>query len=150
MSTRVRLGSALRAHVTAVHPAWPLSPTPQEDELAVNVMSAGTSPYMPLCFMNDEPSFRTYFSFKDALPCKRRRWVGAFLHLMRKLSLRCGGKRLLLKSPCHTARVGLLLELFPDAQFVYIHRDPLTVYQSAVHMARARTTATLTATQPQR
>jgi len=37
------------------------------------------------------------------------------------------GARLLLKSPVHTSRVGLLLQLFPQAQFVYLHRDPLTV-----------------------
>ena len=40
--------------------------SPQEDELAVNVMSAGTSPYMPCTFMTDERSFRPYFSFKQA------------------------------------------------------------------------------------
>jgi hypothetical protein len=47
----------------------------QEDELAVNVLSAGTSPYMPLAFMTDEPSFRPYFSFKTATADKRRRWT---------------------------------------------------------------------------
>jgi hypothetical protein len=40
----------------------------------------------------------------------------------------------LLKSPVHTARVELLLQLFPKAQFIYIHRDPYTVFKSAVHM----------------
>jgi hypothetical protein len=35
----------------------------------------------------------------------------------------------------HTARVALLLQLFPDASFVYLHRHPLVVYQSACHMA---------------
>ena len=39
---------------------------PQEDELAINVLTAGTSPYMPLTFMTAEPSFRPYFSFRDA------------------------------------------------------------------------------------
>ena len=39
---------------------------PQEDELAVNVMSAGTSPYMPLTFMTAEPLFRPFFSFRYA------------------------------------------------------------------------------------
>ena len=39
------------------------------------------------------------------------------------------GRRLVLKSPVHTARVELLLKLFPDAQFIYIHRDPETVYR---------------------
>jgi len=44
-------------------------------------------------------------------------------------------RRLLLKSPCHTGRVKLLLELFPDAKFVYIHRDPYEVFLSGAHMA---------------
>eukprot|EP00965_Chrysotila_dentata_P197641 6178308-Pleurochrysis_carterae.AAC.2 len=42
--------------------------TPQEDEIATNVLSAGRSPYMPLVFMTDEPSFRPFFSFRDACP----------------------------------------------------------------------------------
>ena len=109
--------------------------TPQEDELGVNVLSAGTSPYMPLTFMTDEPSFRAYFSFKNAPAAARRRWTGAFLHLLRKLSLRCHGRRLLLKSPVHTGRVALLLQLFPEAQFIYLHRHPLIVYKSACNMA---------------
>lgn len=41
----------------------------------------------------------------------------------------------MLKSPVHTARVSLLLQLFPDAQFIYIHRHPWTVLQSALNMA---------------
>lgn len=44
-------------------------------------------------------------------------------------------KRLLLKSPCHTGRVRLLLKLFPDARFVYVHRHPLDVFLSSAHMA---------------
>jgi hypothetical protein len=108
---------------------------PQEDELAVNVLSAGTSPYMPLTFMTDEPSFRPFFTFHKAKPQQTARWVDCFMYFLRKLSLRCGGKRLLLKSPVHTARVDILLKLFPDAQFVYVHRHPETVYKSACHMA---------------
>ena len=45
------------------------------------------------------------------------------------------GKRFLLKSPVHTARIDLLLEMFPRAQFVYVYRDPLAVWRSAAHMA---------------
>lgn len=44
-------------------------------------------------------------------------------------------KPLLIKSPVHTARVALLLRLFPRARFVYVHRDPLTTFASAAHMA---------------
>lgn len=58
------------------------------------------------------------------------------MYFLRKLQYTRGAdKRLVLKSPVHTARVKLLLELFPDAQFVYIHRDPYDVFRSAVNMA---------------
>ena len=40
----------------------------------------------------------------------------------------CSPKPLLIKSPVHTARVGLLLDMFPRARFVYIHRHPLQVW----------------------
>ena len=72
---------------------------PQEDELAISVLSSGISPYMPLSFMTDEPSFRPYFSFRSAPAAATARWVASFLYMCRKLTIRAAGKRLLLKSP---------------------------------------------------
>ena len=40
-----------------------------------------------------------------------------------------------LQPSVHTARVPLLRRLFPDAKFIYIHRHPYEVLQSAVNMA---------------
>ena len=37
----------------------------------------------------------------------------------------------MLKSPPHTARIRLLLEIFPGAKFVHIHRNPYPVFQSS-------------------
>jgi len=45
-------------------------------------------------------------------------------------------RRLLLKSPCHTGRSELFLKLYPDAKFIYIHRDPFEVFLSSAHMAK--------------
>lgn len=45
-------------------------------------------------------------------------------------------KPLLIKSPVHTARIKILLSIFPKARFVYIHRHPLQVFQSAANMAQ--------------
>ena len=127
--------------------------TPQEDELATNVLSSGTSPYMPLIFMRHERDYRPFFTFDQASDAERSRWTDAFLYFLRKLTVNgrrgggggggsgssgvgaAGDRRLLLKSPVHTARVKLLLQLFPDAQFIYIHRDPYTVFKSAANMA---------------
>src|SRR6185369_15779688 len=41
------------------------------------------------------------------------------------------GRQLILKSPPNTARIRLLLELFPDARFIFIHRNPFDVYASS-------------------
>ena len=41
--------------------------------------------------------------------------------------------RLLLKSPCHTGRIRHLLQLYPNAQFVFVHRHPIDVFLSSVH-----------------
>jgi omega-hydroxy-beta-dihydromenaquinone-9 sulfotransferase len=133
--------------------------TPQEDELAMNQMSSGTSPYAPLLFPRKEKSFRPFYRFllartngedsrhaeledADAEPCDPKdfeRWKRAFILFLKKTQYAAGGahKRLLLKSPVHTARVRLIKSLFPKATFVFIHRHPLEVFRSAAHMADA-------------
>jgi hypothetical protein len=44
------------------------------------------------------------------------------------------GKRLLLKNPANTTRIKRLLEIFPDANFIHIYRNPYKVYLSTVKM----------------
>jgi len=39
---------------------------------------------------------------------------------------------LVLKSLPHTCRIRLLLQMFPGAKFVHIHRNPYAVFQSAI------------------
>ena len=66
-------------------------------------------------------------------------WRAAFLHFLRKLQYRAGPhKRLLLKSPVHTARIETLLDIFPHACFICVHRDPYAVFASGKVAARAR------------
>ena len=128
---------------------------PQEDELATNLLSGGISPYMPLFFMKQEMEFRPYFTFdsdrtesnhisQEELAKAKKEWTSSFLYLLKKLTWRGmlrnktnnePKRRLLLKSPVHTARIQLLLQLFPNAQFIYIHRHPYDVLRSAIHMA---------------
>jgi omega-hydroxy-beta-dihydromenaquinone-9 sulfotransferase len=64
------------------------------------------------------------------------RWRAALITFFKKLTVR-HGRPLVLKSPPHTARIGLLLGLFPGARFVHIHRDPYVVFRSTRHMIRA-------------
>ena len=70
------------------------------------------------------------------------RWKRTFLRFLQTLTFR-DPRRLVLKSPPHTARVPVLLEMFPDARFVHIVRDPRVVFPSTVRLWKSMTRGTL-------
>ena len=47
---------------------------------------------------------------------------------------RPSGTRMLLKDPTHLGHVDVLLERFPNAKFIFIHRDPVRVFSSMCSM----------------
>ena len=106
---------------------------PQEDEFALAILTR-CSPYMGHSFPQRWAHYMRYLDFRDVGGDETGRWKREFLRYARRLTLYRGGRRLILKSPPHTARIPLLLELFPDARFVHIHRDPYRVFQSSLHM----------------
>jgi hypothetical protein len=71
----------------------------------------------------------------------------AFLRAMQKAvdvsAIGSGCKRVVLKNPLDTGRVRQILKQFPDAKFIYIHREPLEVLHSTVNLWKTyvRTTA---------
>jgi omega-hydroxy-beta-dihydromenaquinone-9 sulfotransferase len=107
---------------------------PQEDEFALCLLGQ-PSPYLTIAFPNHPPQDQDAFDVEGMPPRARRRWREAFVALLRKLSWR-DGRRLVLKSPTHSCRLPTLLELFPDARFVHIVRDPHVVFASTVNLWR--------------
>lgn len=105
----------------AVQMSWQ---TPQEEEFALSAMGL-PSVYHNLAFPNE--GFR---SFREYLDLEDEKWEEAFTLFLKRLTLECKGRRLVLKSPPHTARIATLRRLFPDARFVHIHRNPLDLYPS--------------------
>jgi hypothetical protein len=57
----------------------------------------------------------------------------ALTTFLQKLSWK-SQRPLVLKSPTHTCRIKLLLELFPDAKFIHIRRHPFEVFRSMKKM----------------
>jgi len=43
-------------------------------------------------------------------------------------------KRVVLKSPPHTGRIKALLERYPDAKFIHIHRNPYSIFPSTYNL----------------
>jgi LPS sulfotransferase NodH len=105
--------------------------TPQEDEFAPCLMTL-RSLYLGITFPRREDDYLRYLTFRDVPRPDIEEWKEGFEWFLKKLTLKYG-RALVLKSPPHTARVRLLLEMFPAARFVHIHRDPYTVFQSYRH-----------------
>jgi omega-hydroxy-beta-dihydromenaquinone-9 sulfotransferase len=105
--------------------------TPQEDEFAPLLMTL-KSLYLGISFPRREAHYSRYLSFAGVPRAEIDAWKNALHWFCRKLTYKYS-RRLVMKSPPHTARVRLLLEIFPEARFVHIHRDPYRVFQSQRH-----------------
>ena len=74
--------------------------------------------------------FQKYVLFENIPGSQFEAWKREFIFLLKKISLANHNKQLVLKSPPNTARIKLLLSLFPNAKFIFIHRNPYEVYLS--------------------
>jgi hypothetical protein len=107
---------------------------PQEDETAL-LMRTLLSPYLMLAFHNDPSVYDRYFTLRSVSEHQRQQWKDALLWFSKKLTVRRPG-RLIFKSPGHTFRIPLLLDIFPDAKFLMIYRNPYRVFSSTMHLRR--------------
>ena len=87
---------------------------------------------MCLTLLNRREHFLKFLGFERAAASDFDRWHRCFMWFLRKvtyaqLSADQQPKQLLIKSPVHTARIPLLLKMFPTAKFMFIHRDPIEV-----------------------
>jgi len=103
--------------------------SPQEDEFALCV-TALASPCMGWAFPRRRDHYDRHLTFRNVSEREISRWQEAFVLFLKKLTWKYG-RPLVLKSPPHTCRIRLLLQMFPEAKFVHIHRDPYTVFQSS-------------------
>ena len=106
--------------------------TPEEDEYALGLLCGGT-PYLGRSFPDRLEHYERFLTLQECSVGERRAFRGAMLEFTARLTA-AFGLPLVLKSPAHTARVRWLLDWFPDARFVHIHRDPYAVFQSTRHL----------------
>jgi hypothetical protein len=108
---------------------------PQEDEFAL-VNLGVPSPYLRIAFPNEPPPDPDNLDLDAVSAQERRRWQRTLHRFLQSVAMR-SGRRLVLKSPPHTARIRALADLYPDARFVHIVRDPRAVYPSTLRLWRA-------------
>jgi omega-hydroxy-beta-dihydromenaquinone-9 sulfotransferase len=110
---------------------------PQEDEFALAALIGG----FPLAwaFPRRAEFYNRYLTLRDTSAKELAEWKAALTWFLQKMTFKYG-KPLILKSPGHTCRIRVLLELFPEARFVHIRRNPFDVFRSTVHLMRSGVT----------
>jgi len=108
---------------------------PYEDEFAIAAMCS-LSPYTAMAFPRNRKHYDRFLTLRHASPAEADRWKNSLVTFLKKLTWKYR-RPLVLKSPTHTCRIRLLLELFPDAKFVHIRRHPFDVFRSMKKMLAA-------------
>ena len=107
---------------------------PAEDEFALCTVTR-RSPLLSWVFPRRANHYDRYLTLQDISPEELAAWKTGLARFVQKLAWKYR-KPLVLKSPPHTARIRHLLELFPQARFIHIHRHPYAIYQSTLHLHR--------------
>jgi len=102
---------------------------PQEEEYALGNLSP-YSFYHGWCFPKNMDFYYKYVFMDEVPDFMVDEFKKVYMHLIKKLTLYYNGRQLLLKNPPNTGRIKLLLEMFPNAKFIHIYRNPYDVYMS--------------------
>lgn len=105
---------------------------PQEDEFAICNLGI-PSPYQTIAFPNAAPQCQEFLDLDHISESELRDWKQGVEWLLKCLTFK-SPKRIVLKSPPHTARVKHLHDMFPDARFIHIVRDPYVLFPSTVNL----------------
>jgi len=106
-------------------------PGEEEQPLSVSSTRSGIHSWI---FPKNQSYFEKYNLFKGITAEEKKAWQNDYVKVLKTIALANDKKQLLLKNPHNTSRVKELLELFPNAKFIYIHRNPLDVYISMQHL----------------
>ena len=107
---------------------------PQEDEFALTSMGL-PSPYRTFIFPNNKPPIDSeYLTLREISDEARKEWLDGLDYFLKALTFLAPDKQIVLKSPPHTARIKAILERYPDAKFVHIHRNPYSIFPSTYNL----------------
>ena len=103
---------------------------PQEEEFALNNMT----PCNYYNFWSFPERMQEYcdrfLTFRNITDEELQEFGAAFEKLVKISLWNTGGTQYLSKNPPHTGRIKVLSELFPRARYVYLMRNPYTVFES--------------------
>jgi len=103
---------------------------PQEEEFALSNMIPYT--YYNFWFFPQKMMeyCDRYLLFDKITEEERQIFMETFNHLVKVCLWNTNGTQFLSKNPPHTGRIRTLLEMYPNAKFIYLKRNPYTVFES--------------------
>lgn len=110
---------------------------PQEEEFAICMISP-SSFYSAFSFPSHMSEMFDKFVMFDGISSEEvAEWKESYQGLLRKRAFTAPGQTLLLKNPVNTARISTLLELYPDAKFIHVVRNPYSILKSTERLFHA-------------
>lgn len=106
--------------------------SPQEEEFAMSLMTFDTSVSFLFAPRNNAAQLNKSILLNDS--AVKAKWLKTHLKFARKIQSMNKGKTLVFKSPSNTARMKELLEIYPDAKFIHIVRNPQDVIPSTFNL----------------
>lgn len=103
---------------------------PQEDEFALSNINPYT--YYQFMYFPEEYSkfYDQFIRFQDQYRIIEQ-WKKDYVKMVVKACYNTRGEIPVLKNPCNTGRILTLLEIYPNAKFVHIVRNPVVVFLSS-------------------
>lgn len=105
---------------------------PQEDEFALCALGI-PSPYTRIAFPNRGNVNMQYLDMQGLTEDELSTWKAGLDNFIRMITIQ-ENKPIILKSPTHTGRLKVLAEMYPDAKFIHIARNPYEVYSSTLRL----------------
>ena len=109
---------------------------PAEEEQPFCTMSTRTGMHS-WHFPKNNTYFKKYNLFQGISEREKKIWQRDYMKCLKTISFYNNERKLVLKNPYNTSRVKELLELFPNAKFIFIHRDPIDVFLSTRHLYKS-------------
>jgi len=109
--------------------SWSID-SPQEEEMALGNMSPYSLYHWWSFPQNAKEYFDRYAIFKDVTSEEIETWKKKYVQVIKTATFNMQGRRLVIKNPANTGRIPVLLEMFPNAKFIFLHRDPYQVFLS--------------------
>jgi hypothetical protein len=106
---------------------------PQEEEFAIG--SKHELSYYYFWFFPEKwkEYYEKYIRFEGIKDKQKRKWQKDYRIVILKALQNTRKQVFLSKNPPNTGRIKQLLETFPDAKFIHIHRNPVKVFLSTRH-----------------